>query len=368
MCISKVVGNALTAFIAVTMLAGCSGGVSPVVPASLAPPVAGTQTVNQSAFQNGRINRFLGMRGSIGTGDRATTPSFMNLGAVGKPLVFGGGGTAVDIYLQAGKNKMVGQITGFTFIDDVATDAAADLYVVDQSAPYVQVFAPPYTNGPKLTLDPGSPELGIGVSSQGVVGVTACINQPCVPGVVFYAHDSTAPCATVLLDEPAFAGGLGWAAFDSKGRLYVEGTDSGDTDVVIAKIDGGCNAKKSKTLTLGNTFTPSNAGGIKIDKAGHVAIVELPASGPTQIDTYGPPKGGSLGNPISTTSLVGASYYGPLAFVPSGRRVWVGNISFANQLFASEYSYPAGGASIKSIITNDNVFPAGLAVTPALLR
>jgi hypothetical protein len=376
MRISKAVGYALTASIAFTMLVERSGGASPVVSTSLAHPGARSQSVRQQAFQTGRFNRFLAMQGGIVPGHAVTTPSFMDRSALSKPLVFiaNAGGTAVGIYLQAGKNKMVGQVTGFTYAADVATDVAGDLYVTDLIAANdygnVTVFAPPYTNGPKLTLYPGTPQLGIAVSSQGVVAVPACTGSQCGPDVVFYAPGSTTPCATVVLDESIFAGGLGWAAFDGKGSLYVEGATSHtlNNPIIIAKIDGGCNARKYRKLTLGNAIAENSAGGIKIDKTGRIAIVDSLSSNSVQIDTYDPPKGGSLGNPVSTTALVGFPNGGPLAFLASGRRVWVGNSGSSNSPTASEYAYPAGGAPEKSIsVSPPNEITAGVAVTPPLV-
>ena len=362
--------HATTAFVALAILADC-GRSSQMAPMPLARPAESSQYAQRPPVFNGFL-----MHGGVLPGHGVTRPSFMDPEAVRKPLVFvSDAATSVNIYLQARKNKMVGQITGFAYSADVATDAARNLYVTDLLGGNVKVFAPPYTKGPKLTINTtgGYPELGIAVSSQGVVGVPTCIvvsGSKCNHAVVLYASGSTMPCATVPLDGSSYAG-LGWAAFDHRGSLYVEGATSNtlNNPIIIAKINGGCRARSYRTLTLGNTIDENNVGGIKVDKEGRVAIVDTLSSGSVQIDTYDPPKGGSLGNPVSIISLVGLPYGGPLTFLASGRRVWVGNSASSDSPTASEYTYPAGGAPQKSIsVPQPYEITYGVAVTPALVR
>ena len=130
------------------------------------------------------------------TGRPIRTASFMSPGAIGKPLIFVSDGYAtVNIYLQAGKHRQVGWITGFSYPAGLATDIAGNLYVANEAifsgTPSVLVYAPPYTNGPTLSLINGSP-FGVSVSRQGVVAVTGCTNSSpsCGLGVAFYAAGS----------------------------------------------------------------------------------------------------------------------------------------------------------------------------------
>jgi hypothetical protein len=58
------------------------------------------------------------------------------------------------------------------------------------------------------------------------------------------------------------------------------------------------------------------------------------------IDTYDPPKHGSLGNPVSTTTLGGSSGAFSFAFLASGQDLYA-NINLTG---VYEYAYPAGGA------------------------
>jgi hypothetical protein len=349
MRISNLARYALSTSIALAVLSGCAGN-------SQMAPLAQTGVGSTS------------IQGPVLPGHSVTTPSFMEPRAVRKPLVFlSDGGANVDIFLQGGKNKMVGQVSGFQLAETLATDTAGDLYVVDYFAD-TRVYAPPYTNGPKLTLHPGRYSGDIAVSRQGTVAVITCTilsGSQCGQGVLFYAAGSTTPCATVLTqDQKAFANGVGNAGFDGKGNLYIDGLNSVNT-TSIGKIDGGCNAKRVRTLTINNPI--QHAGSIEVNKAGQIAILDSSNSNDAVIDTYNPPKGGSLGNPISTTSLTVSAYGALFTFQASGRGLWLIWHVGSGSPIASEYAYPAGGAPKKSIMGTPSQSYLGVAVTPVLV-
>lgn len=372
MRISNVAGYALSTSIALTSLAGCGGG-SQMAPTPVTQSGAWSPSTQGPALQHNRPNSFLAMHGGIVPGPGVTRPSFVDPRALRKALVFVSYGGNVDIYLQGGTNKMVGQITGPSGLD-LATDTAGDLYSVNFSSSNVTIYAPPYTNGPKLTLPAGRDPVGVAVSRQGTVAVTTCTilnGSQCGQGVLFYAAGSTTPCATVLVDASTFSGGLVYAAFDRKGNLYVDGSNSSTNAAVFGKIDGGCDAQKAKALTTTNTI--AYAGSIKIDKAGRIAILAAVGTYPytTVIDTYGPPTKGSLGSPVSTTPLPGttSSYSGTFAFRTSGLSLWAGREGLGSSYAAgaSEFAYPAGGTPEKTIMGTPESFTYGVAVTPALV-
>ena len=310
------------------------------------------------------------MRGGIDPIDRVSTPSFMDRRAVGKPLVFVSYGGTIDIFRQGGNNKLVGEISGPTGLD-LATDAAGNLYSANQSfsSSSVTVYAPPYTSGPILTLPGG---IGVAVSRRGVVAVEGCTmpGSQCGLGVQFYAAGSTTPCATVLVDQSIFSDGLSYASFDRKENLYIIGVSAGTFGPVYAKIDGGCNAKKAKMLTTANTI--AFAGSIRVDSAGRIAILAATADqNVLTIDTFDPPKGGSLGSPVSTSPLPGtvSNYSGAFAFQATGRGIWAGygGVPPSNDWGASEFAYPAGGAPEKTVVDSSQAITYGVAVTPPLV-
>lgn len=371
MLISKFSTFALIASIALMALAGCGGG-PPTTPTPLVRAGFGSPSVPEAALQNGRLDDSLALR-DIVPRQRPAGPSFMEPQAIGKPLVFAAttDGT-IDIYLQGSKNKMVGQITG-TQGDgsDLATDTARNLYSANYPSS-VTVYAPPYTKGPKLTLSPRDPSY-LAVSRQGTVAVDACTipSGSCGGGVLFYAAGSTTPCAAVPLDYSAFPNGVVGAAFDRNGNLYVASLGSGtEAPLTVGKIDGGCNAKRVKTFTTANSI--AYVGEVKIDKAGRLALLALLGTYPytVVIDTYDPPKKGSLGSPVSTTSLPGsiADVSGTFAFLDSGRRLWAGYYAVGSSYAAAvyEFAYP-GGAIKKTIISDPESATHGVAVTPALV-
>ncbi len=299
----------------------------------------------------------------------------MDRRAVGKPLVFISYGGAIDIYLQGGKNKLVGQITG-PIGDDLATDTAGDLYSANESfsSNTVTVYAPPYTEGPKLTLT-GRVSYPLAVSRQGTVAVLGCTNpsgSQCTGGFLFYAAGSTTPCATVVVDLSAFPNGIFGAAFDHNGNLYFDGTGSGtDAPLAVGKIAGGCKAKNAETLTTTNAVV--YAGDIKVNKTGRIAILAAIGTSPYQvvIYTYDPPKHGSLGSPVSSTPLPETidNASGTFAFQASGRRLWSGYYGVGSSYIsgAYEFAYPAGGAPEKTIVGDPDLETLGVAVTPALI-
>lgn len=371
---SKATSYAITASVAIAMLAGCSGASSQMGPTPLGQtPGGGNQTVQQQPFQARGLNSFLAMNRSVVPGHGVRGSSFMDPRAVRKPLLFVSYGGTIDIYLQGGKNKMVGQIgeSGTSSAYYLATDTAGDLYSANQdlSAGTVTIYAPPYTSGPKLTLPVTT--FSLAVSRQGTVAVLPCTASFCGNAVVFYAAGSTTPCATVPLDASAFPNGGYGIAFDHKGNLYVGNGGSGtEAPVTVGKIGGGCEAKKVRTFTTANSILYS--GDLKVDKAGRIAIFAVVGKSPYAyaIDTYDPPKR-SLGNPVSTTSLPAPPHAisGTFAFQASGRNFWtiyygVGP-SYGPATY--EFAYPAGGVPKKTVIGSyDSVYP-GVAVTPPLV-
>ncbi|MGB6517465.1 MAG: hypothetical protein WBE79_03035 [Candidatus Cybelea sp.] len=169
--------RALTASVALAVPAGCSGGGSQMAPNPLGLGDA-TQSAQGQGAQYGRLNSILALRRGITSGSRANTRTSFNADAVGRPLVFVADGVSnVNIYLQRGENKMVGQITGLNGAYGLATDTAGNLYVATNE-PDVLVYAPPYTQAPTLLNDLGYEPYGIAISRLGVVGVANFCNYP----------------------------------------------------------------------------------------------------------------------------------------------------------------------------------------------
>jgi DNA-binding beta-propeller fold protein YncE len=360
MRISNVKVRALTAYIALAMLAGCSAGSSQMG----MPPSGQIAGANSLLVQrDARLDRLLTSilaRDRRAGGQTANAPSFMTLSAVGKPLLFVATSDVVDIYLQRSKQKMVGQVTGLSPAG-IATDAAGNLYVanVDSSgAGAIPIYAPPYTGSPTLTLDDsGYLPQGVAVSSNGTVGVANIANASFgydTGNVVIFAQHSAMPCATVT--NSAYAYGF-YAAFDGKGNLFVTG-ENASGGIVLGEITGGCDAKKMRILTA----TPSTGllFGIQVEKAGRIAILAEGGSTYDDLDVFNAPKHGSLGTPVSIVELVTPADPMDFAFSVSNHDVYTAEQGSGG--LAHTFDFPAGGMFKKTITVGGA--PEGVAVTP----
>jgi hypothetical protein len=294
--------------------------------------------------------------------------------AVGKPLLFVGDYTnnVVDIFLQAGKNKMVGQITGLNGPGGLATDTSGNLYISNyggSTGGNVVVYAPPYTGSPILTLNQaGYFAWTVAVSATGVVAVVNICNAPsCATGsgsVNFYAKNSTMPCAT--LTDPNLTQLVG-GTFDDKGNLFILGQGPAPSYSTIAgEIRGGCKAKKIVLFTT-NDPIGTGAASVHVDKADRIAISVsgVSSSNPAVIKTFRQPKMGSLGDPVSVTPLTSTANlcFFDFAFLASSRNLYVGD---ACGSAAEEYDFPTGGSAEK-VIAFPGAVPFGVAVTPSLV-
>jgi hypothetical protein len=342
------------------VLAGCSGGGSPV-----APPApgggAGNIAIQQSRAANSR--------------HVTTSKTFMLPGAARKPLIFVSDGfnNVVDIYLQAHKNQQVGQITGLSFPGGLATDAARNLYVSTQfsitdpaDVSRVLIYAPPYTKAAKALSDADYFPADVAVSPQGVVAVANIANSAFSVGsgsVTFFAKNATRPCATI-----AYSGyQVSSVGFDGSGNLYVRAFTFSNRAAFISEITGGCQATAIAPLTTTNNII-NDIAGIKVDGAGRIAIMNSAGPNYDVLDTYNPPVSGSLGAPVSVTPITTLPFPQNFAFLASGTRFYTAEI-LAGQGYAREYRYSVGPASGVPINTIDvgAGSTGGVAVTPPLI-
>ena len=348
-------GYVISGTTALALLAGCSGGgsLAPAAgtPGSSSQSVASraVKTVNYSVLPpNAKIPQ-----------KSATAPKpFVNVAAINGPAgnqvivsdysnnnvtVFGGGG-AVNATLTSGLVNPQG----------LTTDASGTLYVANTGASNILLYPKPYTS-PSTTLNDAN-EYPVGISYDPTNGEIAVSNIFSTSGgagsVSIFAKGATTPCVTV--------GNSNWsaayfAAFDKSGNVYVDGHDN-NGNTIVGEVTGGCSATTISTLSTGNAI--SFPGGIQVLSNGDVAIDDQLGAA---VYTYAPASGGSLGSPVATTSLSGASDPVNFAIKAEDHNLWTADAGLLN---ANKYGYPAGGSPSKTF-TNNFQLPIGVAVNPA---
>jgi hypothetical protein len=261
----------------------------------------------------------------------------------------------VNIYNTSG--KQLGQLTGFSQPQGLATDVKGKLYVADTNNSQILVYAPPYNKAPKKLADPGYFPAGVSVVTIGTttyVGVSNICSAPnCTQGGFKLFKNGKAQKAfqSSKIYRVYFLG------FDAKGNIYASGQDSNFNVVVgeVAKATSG--GKTFKPLTTGNTIL--FPGGVEVTTKGKIAVDDQSGAA---IYTYNPPKNGSLGSPIKTTGLNGSGDAVTFAFTQSNKDLWTADAAFGDSF---EFAYPAGGSAVKTISVGGQ--PIGVAVVPAAL-
>ncbi|MBD5653578.1 MAG: hypothetical protein IAI50_00155 [Candidatus Eremiobacteraeota bacterium] len=236
----------------------------------------------------------------------------------------------------------------------LATDASENLYVANEGYGNIVVYPKPYTSI-KLTLDDANEKTqGVAISQAGLVGVTNYLTSAYTPGSVYlYAKSATTACA--IVSDPRWITYY-YDAFDASGDLFIDGQDSfGNT--LVGEVVGGCKAKSITTLTVNNTI--STPGGVAVVR-GNILIGDPSKQA---IYAYAKPSRGTLGSPLATTTLAGATNPITFAMMADGRNLWTADLD-SEFAMAGKYAYP-GGAFQKSL--NDNLLPVGVAVIPAAI-
>ena len=262
----------------------------------------------------------------------------------------------VNIYNPAG--KMIGQLTGFSQPQGLATDTKGNLYVADTGNSQILVYAPPYTKAPKKLADPGYFPAGVAVVTIGTstyVGVSNICSAPsCGPGgfIVYKNGKAQKPIMSSLISRVYFVG------FDAKGNLYADGQDSTSAVVIGEIANAATTGKTFKVLKTGNAI--SFPGGIEVTTKGLIALDDQNGA---SIFSYNPPKNGSLGNPVATTALTGSGDAVTFTFTNDNKDIWTADAANAASL---EFAYPKGGSAVKTIAVTGGQ-PIGVAVIPAPL-
>ena len=282
---------------------------------------------------------------------------FINTRAVAaagtKIFVSDASNNVVDIFNTSG--KMIGQLTGFSQPQGLATDLKGNLYVADTNNSQILVFAPPYKKAPKKLADPGFFPAGVAVMTVGsttYVGVSNICSAPsCGQGgfIVYKNGKSKGAFQSSSINRVYFLD------FDLKGNLYADGTNANGA-VTVGEI-----AKATKGGTNFVALTTNNVinfpGGVQVTIKGKIAIDDQTGAA---VYTYNPPKNGSLGNPIATTPVTGSSDPVTVALTSNNKDLWTADAGLGQ---SNEFAYPKGGSILKSITVGG--LPIGVALVPA---
>ncbi len=332
-------GSALSGSAMLALLAGCSGGTS-----SSALPVSAAAVRNEPASHSFDASN----RRDADPTKADLSPGLTDVDSAGKAAII----VSADdyIYVFSPKGKVIAKIAGVS--GGIAGTKSGDFYVTNTAHNSVLLYKNDYKTLLATLTDPN--EFPVAVSYEettGIVGVANIASTSNGPGTVsFYAEGKTTPCVTV--GNPAWER-VYFDAFDSKGDLFVDGEDtSGKT--IVGEITGGCKAKTIGSLKVGNVI--AFPGAVQVTKDEHIAVSDQEGG---HIYTYKLPVKGSLGAPIATTSLTGASDVMAFAFGSTGKDLWTADVGLGA---ADEYTYPAGGSPVFAI--TGLTAPDGIAVMP----
>lgn len=257
----------------------------------------------------------------------------------------------VDVYEPNG-NRVQQIATGLTY--SIAMDAAKDLYVTDAANYVTSVYAPPYSAVSRTLKDTtGQPmvvalETAAGTNS----GLAAIVSFTAgYPNVSFYRSGESTPCRTLAMNGRIY--GIESAAFDGSGTLYALGEYGNDARVAV--VQGGC--KANKVAVVKPAVALQYPLSLQVAANGRISILDDNSG--TTISTYNPPVNGSLGSPVSKTSLNGVQgSAGAFIFSPGDGHIWV----TATDGKVREYAFPSGGNPITAFAGQSSLYT--IAVSP----
>ena len=276
---------------------------------------------------------------------------FFATGVPSTVAVSDSGTDTVNIYNESG--TLEATLTGFFEPQGMTSDRAGNIYIADTEDEQIQVWAPPYSGPPTLIADPGQFPAGVDQRNNGAfLAVSNIISDSDGPGSIsLYRNGSlVATVSDPNLEECFFLG------FDATGNLYFTGFNA-DFEVTVGEIAHAATGGRTiQYLTTSNSI--SFPGGVQVNNDGTIDIGDQ--SSPSQIYRYNPPSGGSLGSPISTTSLGSSVDAVTFALKVHNHNLYTADAGGAD---SQEYSFPGG--TLENTISGGLSEPIGVALTPA---
>jgi len=359
MRVTSYVGFLLSGVATAALLMGCSGGGSQF-PSTNAP----VSPLGQSV----RNDQLFGVSASPSSGSQTHQKDFVDVAGVNalngnQTIVSDASNNTVSVYGADGRRHAV-LTTGLSQPEGIATDATETLYVANTQHNDIVIYPKPYRLVSLTLDDSGEYPTGVAVSNTGVVGVTNIQSTAGTGGAVrFYAKGSTSACATITDSQLS---GMYFGAFDASGNLFIDGFDlNGNT--ILGEVSGGCGASSITALSTNNTIFL--VGGVQVHHGNILIEDQVGPGGPLGTATptiyaYAPPSGGSLGQPLITTTLTAGGNGLPVTFALMKDHNYLWNAHSGIAAGRIKYSYP-GGRLVKSFDDPRYTTPIGIAVNPA---
>jgi hypothetical protein len=307
---------ALGASAAAAILAACNGSVSQLAPTA-------STTALPSTLRNGGAVVLHSNRGRSWMDPSAKTGSLL--------YVTDGGTNTVVVYSYP-KLKVVGTLTGFTNPQGDCVDKANNVWIANtQTSQLIE-----YSHGgttPIATLnDPNQYPVGCSFDpTTGNLAVSNFYSTHGPPGSVsIFKNASGSPA---VYTPPNFAV-VYYLGYDPKGRLYLDGIDSGS-----AFLFASFNGTAFKNITLDHPIGGPGA----VEAVGNDIVVGDQTNGANAAYRFA--IHGSTGKLVHTTPLTGAHDIVQFYIL---KKALVGGDFTPNGSTADRFNYPAGGTPTKT--------------------
>jgi hypothetical protein len=315
---------------AAAILAACNGGVS-----QLAPTASGFQT-NPAAFHAG--SQRMGLPTTLRSGSAVVVHSnrgrsWMDRSAKTQSLLYvTDSGTNTVVVYSYPNLKIVGTLTGFTNPQGDCVDKANNVWIANTQASQLIEYAHGGTTPIATLSDPNQYPVGCSFDpTSGNLAVSNFYSTNGPPGSVsIFKKGSGTP---TVYTPPNFAV-VYYLGYDRKGRLYLDGIDSGSSFLFAS-----FNRKTFKNITLDHPIGGPGA----IQAIGKDMVVGDQTNGANAAYRFA--IRGSTGKLMHTTPLTGANDIVQFYIL---NKALVGGDFNPNGSTADRFKYPAGGTPTKT--------------------